>query len=159
MGALAYAYPRDEVVMPIPVGFFMMIRRIKVIYAVILFAALETIFVYLGGRGNTAHFAHLGGLISGAIIAAVIIRNRTHTKVGETIYYDSYASQKPSKIDISELEKLALTPELKETLEKIKNEDVPQVRDVWIENFFEKAICPKCSKPLNHFDNKICRYI
>ena len=79
--------------------------------------------------------------------------------MGQTVYYDSYAPQKPSKKDFSELRKLATTPELKETLKKIENETVPQVQDVWIEHFFEKAICPKCGKPLHRLGNKVwCEY-
>jgi hypothetical protein len=159
MGAFAFSYPSDEVVMPIPVG-IMLITRIKVMYAVILFAAMETIIVWyestVGIQSETAHFAHIGGLIGGFILAALLIRNKkTHTKQGKTIYYDSYTSQKPVKIDFSKLEKLALTPELKEMLERIETETVPQVRDIWLEHFFEKTKCPKCNKPLNHFEKKI----
>ena len=40
-------------------------------------------------------------------------------------------------------------------LKKIEKEDVIQVRDVWLEHFLEKAVCPKCKKNLNHFDGKI----
>jgi len=160
MGGFAYSYPRDEVVMPIPLGFIMILRRIKVIYAVILFAALETVIVILDVQDSTAHFAHLGGLISGFILAAVLIgRKKTHTEKGQTIYYDSYKPITPDKIDFSKLKKLASTPELKEMLKKIESETVPQVRDVWLEHFFEKTICPKCKNPLNHFDGKVwCEY-
>ena len=156
MGAFAFSYPRDEVVMPIPLGIIMVLRKIKVIYAVILFAALETVIVILDVQDNTAHFAHLGGLISGFILAAVLIgRKKTHTEKGQTIYYDSYKPMTPSKIDYNKLNKLAGTSELKEMLNKVKNETVPQVRDVWLEHFFEKAICPKCKNPINHFEGKI----
>ncbi len=156
MGAFAFSYPRDEVVMPIPLGIIMLLRRIKVIYAVILFAALETIIVVLDVPDNTAHFAHLGGLISGFILAAILIgRKKTHTEKGQTIYYDSYTPLTPSKIDFSNLRQLADTVELKEMLKKVEIETVPQVRDVWLEHFFEKAICPKCKTPLNHFDGKV----
>ncbi len=156
MGAFAYSYPRDEVVMPIPLGIIMILRRIKVIYAVILFAALETVIVMLDVQDNTAHFAHLGGLISGFILAAILIgRKKTHTEKGQTIYYDSYKPIAPIKIDYSKLRKLAITPKLKDMLKKIESETVPQVRDVWLEHFFEKTICPKCKNPLNHFDGKV----
>jgi len=156
MGAFAVAYPRDEVAMPIPLGIIMIIRRVKVMYAVLLFAAMETIFVYLGGQGHTAHFAHIGGLIGGAVLAAILIRGKqTHTKKGETIYYDSFAAQHLQKIDFSTLKKLADTPELKEMFLKIENETVPQVRDIWVEHFLDKVVCPKCKNRLNYFDHKI----
>jgi hypothetical protein len=156
MGAFAVSYPRDEVVMPIPLGFFMILRRIKVIYAVLIFAVLETVIVFLDVQDSTAHFAHIGGLIGGFVLAAILLRGRrTHTKEGKTIYYDSSIPQKPDNIDFSKLDELANTAELKETLKKIKNESVPQVRDIWLEHFFEKARCPKCKNILNHFDRKI----
>jgi len=160
MGAFAFSYPRDEVVMPIPLGIIMVLRRIKVIYAVLLFAALETVIVIFDVQDNTAHFAHLGGLISGFVLAAILIgRKKTHTEKGQTIYYDSYKPMAPKKIDFSNLQKLADTPELREMLKKVESETVPQVRDVWLEHFFEKAICPKCKNPLNHFEGKVwCEY-
>jgi membrane associated rhomboid family serine protease len=156
MGALVFAYPRDEVVMPIPVGFFMIMRRIKVVYAVLLFAIIETIIVFLDVQDQTAHFAHLGGLLGGFVLSAIFLRGKkTHTKQGKTRYYDSFAPQKNREIDFSKLEKLATTPELGEMLMKIKNENVAQVRDIWLDHFFEKIHCPKCLSKINHFDSKI----
>jgi len=156
MGALAYAYPRDEVVMPIGIG-IMFLTRIKVIYAVIFFAAIETIVVWLDVQDSTAHFAHLGGLVGGFILAAILIKKVKKSNTGsfKTIYYDSNISPKPHEINISNLKKLANTPELKEMLKKIENETVPQVRDVWLEHFFDKIVCPKCKNNLNHFDNRV----
>ena len=160
MGAFAFAYPHDKIVMPIGIG-IMFLTRIKVIYAVIFFAALETFIVWLDVPfDTTAHFAHLGGLLSGFIIAAFILKNK---KVGDSVkfttYYDSPSPQRPSKLDYSNLRKLATSYELKEMIDKIEKETVPQVRDVWLEHFFEKAICPKCRNHLNHFDGKVwCEY-
>ena len=157
MGAFAYAYPRDEVVMPIPVGIMMIIRRVKVIYAVLLFAAIETIIIWLSVKDNTAHFAHIGGLVSGVILAAALIKKggSEHTRPSDTIYYDSYQMQKPRKIDFSTLKKLARTTEHKDMLSRIEHETVPQVRDIWLEHFLEKIPCPQCGKTLNHFNKKI----
>ncbi|KYK28468.1 hypothetical protein AYK20_07140 [Thermoplasmatales archaeon SG8-52-1] len=155
MGAFAFSYPRDEVVMPIGIV-IMFLTKIKVMYAVIFFAAVETVVVWLDVPDSTAHFAHLGGLISGFILAALILKKqKTHTKLGETIYYDSFSQPRHKEIDIANLRKFATTQELKEILNKIENETVPQVKDVWIEHFFEKAICPKCNNPLYHFEGKI----
>ena len=160
MGAFAYSYPRDEVVMPIPLGVIMIIRRIKVIYAVLLFAVMETVITWwetqTGILSNTAHFAHLGGLIGGAVIAAILIRGKkTHTKEGKTLYYDSLGIQKERKIDFSALRKLANTPELKDILKKIEAETIPHAREIWLEHFIERAKCPKCGNPLHQLDKKI----
>jgi len=155
MGAFAYSYPRDEVIMPIGIG-IMFLTRIKVMYAVIFFAAIETFIVWFDVQDQTAHLAHLGGLLAGALLAALLIRKqKTHTKAGKTIYYGSLESQQLRKLALSNLQNLATTPELKKMFNKIKNENVPQVRDLWLEHFLEKTICPKCKKPLNHFEGKI----
>lgn len=152
MGAFAFSHPRDEIVMPV----VFIITRVKVIYGVLIFALLETFIVILSVQDQTAHFAHFGGLIGGFIIAAIILRNkRTHTKEGKTIYYDSFADRKLKNIDFSTLKKLADTPGLKEMLEKIEKETIPQVQEMWLERFIEKAVCPKCKNKLNYFEGKV----
>ena len=159
LGAFAYAYPRDEVVMPIPIG-IMFIMKIKVIYAAIIFAVMETVFVFLGGgQSNTAHYAHFGGLISGVIIAAILLERRTeqvNTK-GQRIYVDPNTQYegRPRDINYTTLQELAVTPSLREELKRIKNETVPQVRDIWLNHFLDQTICPKCGKPLKYQSNKI----
>jgi len=159
LGAFAFAFPQDEVVMPIPLFIIMVFRRIKVMYAALLFGAMETIFVFLGGRGNTAHFAHLGGIVSGVIIAAVLLRNikmkEKVTSPQETLYYDSSVPNRPPPINFDALRSMAKTSEQKEMVSKIERETVPQVRDVWLEHFVEKTPCPQCGKELNHFNKKI----
>ena len=160
MGAFAYSYPRDEVVMPIPIG-IMFITRVKVMYAVILFAIMETAIVWWEGQtgiqSSTAHFAHLEGLISGFILAALILRRKSigDSVSFQTTHYDLHAPPKISKKNFSNLRQFADTPELKEMFNKIENETVQQVRDIWLEHFFERAICPKCKNPVNHFDGKV----
>ena len=156
MGAFAYSYPRDEVVMPIPIGFFMIFRRIKVIYAVLIFAAIETVIVIFNVQDTTAHFAHLGGLVGGVLLAYIIVgKNKTHTESGKTIFFDTTNTIKQRKIDFSKLKNLATTPDLKEMLIKIEKENVPQVREIWLDYFLDKTICPKCGNKLKHNKNQI----
>lgn len=157
MGAFAFSYPKDEIVMPIGIG-IMFLTKIKVMYAVLFFAIIETIVVAIDVQDTTAHFAHLGGLISGFILAAILIRPKK--KVGDsasfqTIYNDPNSTQKTIKKDFSSLKKLAYIPELKEMFNKIENETIPQIQDIWLEHFLEKTICPKCKNPLNHFNGKL----
>jgi membrane associated rhomboid family serine protease len=156
LGAFAYAYPRDEVVMPIPIG-IMFIMRIKVIYATILFAVLETVIVMFSIQDSTAHFAHLGGLASGVVLAAVLIGKKAEkTKQSNTAGSPDYMQIKKSDtINFSHLKELVKTPELKKILHNVEKENVLQVRDMWLEHFLEKVTCPVCNKPLNHFDRKI----
>jgi len=156
LGAFAYAYPRDEVVMPVPLG-IMLIMRIKVIYATILFAILETIVVIFSVQDNTAHFAHLGGLVSGVLLAVVLIGKKAQkvnqsNSLGSTRYMQI---QKTDMINFPNLAQFVKTPELKKIYQRIEKENVLQVRDMWLEHFLEKVTCPVCNKPLNHFERKI----
>jgi membrane associated rhomboid family serine protease len=162
MGAFALSYPNDEVLMPIPLGFFMMIRRIRVVYAVLIFAVVETVMIVIGVQGvqdNTAHAAHIGGLLGGVLLAALLVRNRRisnqDTSSNQTIYLDSNVAPRPRPMDISSLRKYATTANLMEMLNRIERETVPQVKEIWLEHFLEKAVCPKCGKNLEHFDGKI----
>lgn len=158
LGAFAYSYPRDEVVMPIPLGIIMIFRRIKVMYAAVLFAVLETVIVLYGTQDTTAHFAHIGGLLSGVILAAILVGKqgeKTKQYAATAVYSDPSLVPKKKKINYSTLRKLAITPELRETLNRIENETVLQVRDIWLEHFLEKTTCPICSKPLSHSSRKI----
>ena len=154
LGAYAFSYPRDQVFFPI---FF--IIRMPVIYAGIIFLVMQTLFIVMPGESNVAYSAHVGGFIAGIILAAIFIRKKgpalNESITREQRIYSSYSPQRPRKIDFSELKKLATTPSLKEMLSKIKDENVPQVRDIWLEHFLEKTNCPKCGNPLNHFDRKI----
>jgi len=156
LGAFAYAYPRDEVVMPVPLG-IMFIMRIKVIYAAILFAILETVIVMFSVSDNTAHFAHLGGLASGVILAAVLIGKRAEkaASLNRAGPLDYMQIKKTDSINFSHLKQLVKTPEMNKILQRVEKEDVLQVRDMWLDHFLEKVTCPVCNRPLNHFDRRI----
>jgi len=159
MGAFAFSYPNDEVVMPIPLGFIMVFRRIRVVFAVLIFAALETFIVLIGTQDNTAHFAHLGGLISGVILAALLLKRPSTPSASYSSRQQPYTiniQQTPRRpYDFSKLSALATTPDLQQLLTKVKHENVPQVQDVWLDHFIEKTNCPVCQHQLKHFNRKI----
>jgi membrane associated rhomboid family serine protease len=156
LGAFAYAYPGDEIVMPVPVG-IMLIMRIKVIYATIIFAIFETVIVMLSVSDNTAHFAHLGGLASGVLLAVVIL-GKGEEKTKHTIStgpLDYMKIKKSDAINISHLTTLVKTQDEKKILQRVEKENVLQARDMWLEHFLEKVTCPVCNRPLKHLNRKI----
>lgn len=159
MGAFAFSYPNDEVVMPIPLGFIMVFRRIRVVYAVLIFAAIETVIVLVGTQDNTAHFAHIGGLVAGVILAALLIKRDSSSPSSYTSGQQTYTinvQQQPKRpYDFSNLSTLATTPQLQQRLQRVRDETVPQVQNAWIENFIEKVDCPVCHHKLKHFNRKI----
>jgi membrane associated rhomboid family serine protease len=152
LGAYAYSYPKDKVLFPV---FF--IIRMPVLIAGLIFLSFQTLYVAAGADSNVAYLAHIGGFLSGIVIAAIFIRKKGPGLYDPTEKRDvyGYVDTKRNKIDFSKLEQFANTPELKDMLIKIKNETVLQVREIWLEYFFEKANCPKCANKLNHFDRKI----
>jgi rhomboid protease GluP len=154
LGAYAVSYPKDRVYFPI-----IFIIKMPVLVAGLIYLSLQTMYTFADSGSNVAYLAHIGGFISGALIAFIFIKNKgsgLYEQVPiEKRFYDSYNPPKLKKIDFSSLEQFATTPELKNILTKIKNENVPQVRDIWLEHFLEKTICPTCGKSLNHFDRKI----
>ena len=156
LGAFAFSYPRDEVVMPVPIG-IMIIMRIKVIYATIIFAVVETVVVFLSVQDNTAHLAHFGGLVSGVIFAAILV-GKQGEKLKDNEGHGAYRNAPmptSEAINFQHLNDLATTPSLKSTLERIQKENVLQVRNLWLDHFLERVACPVCGKPLLHLDRKL----
>jgi len=157
MGGFAYAYPWDEIVMPIPVG-IMIITKIKVLYAAIIFSLMETVLVVIGTQDSVAHYAHFGGLISGIVLTAVLVRGQTeHLK--KPIQRNPYGERvKPDSLNLEGLRPLATTPELTSILQRVEKEDVSQARDMWLDHFFDKTRCPVCGKPLQHEGHRVWCY-
>ncbi len=73
LAAFAYTFPNVEFyILPIPFP-------IKAKYLAIIYAAIDLFGGFSGGGDNVAHFAHLGGLAMGFILA--IIWNKTDKKM------------------------------------------------------------------------------
>jgi hypothetical protein len=56
--------------------------------------------------------------------------------------------KKSDSINFSHLKQLVKTPEQNKILQHVENENVLQVRDMWLEHFLEKVTCPVCNRPL-----------
>jgi len=97
------------------------------------FLALQ--LLYAMGSSGIAYEAHLGGMLAGMLVAPVLVKTPMHRRVKRMISQSS-------------LRKLAKTSELKAILRRIEEEDVPDVRSAWIEQFVSKAKCPHCGSPL-----------
>ncbi len=51
-------------------------------------------------------------------------------------------------LGVEELRPLAMTPELRQILQTVEKETVPEVREAWISRFRERARCPQCGDAL-----------
>ncbi len=132
LGAFAVAYPKDEIVVFMPLIFM----RMKVITAAILMALLQIFLIvmeeYIQFYEKIAYLAHLGGLVGGILLSIVFIR-------GE---------EKVLDIGWDSLESLAITQKQKEIFKKIKEADLPDVKEAWLSKFLEITKCPRCNGKL-----------
>ncbi|MCE5296563.1 MAG: rhomboid family intramembrane serine protease [Euryarchaeota archaeon] len=144
VGALLMLYPRDKIPMLLGPIF---LPNVPVILAAGVFLAtqlvLDIAFIGSGQSGGVAYAAHLGGFVTGLLLAAVLPRP---------------AARAGRAIDASGLEVLATTDALREELERIRSETEPSVREAWLEDFVKNAKCPKCGSSLKLKGSKVtCR--
>lgn len=136
MGAFAYMYPRDEI--PMMLG-FIFLQRVPVVWAVVFMGFLETLYM-LGANDNIGHIVHVASLLAGIALGVPVgarMRRQAATRSGTTV-------------DLKALHELVHDEETSELFEKIYKEDVPEVRQAWLEQFIKKAQCPKCRRGLAH---------
>lgn len=132
-GAFAALYPRDQVVMPLPLPIMLFIRM-PVIVATLLFAGLETLYTVGRISDGVAHEAHIGGLVCGVALAAVLRQVIPRT-----------VSAAPLN---GRLASLAQTDRQRQLLKKVEEADIPEVRDAWMARFLEEVECPHCGGSL-----------
>lgn len=133
MGAYAFLHPKDEIIAPLgPI-----ITRVPVILVAVVYFLIETVYVLFFVQDSVGHVVHVGGFISGIYIAFLFKGYKPPKK-----------EEKKEKTGIDIFDKLASTDELKNILQKIKKEDIPEIRNAWIEEFMKKVRCPKCGRKL-----------
>ncbi len=128
LGAFARMYPNERMVM-----MFLPFMAIPAWMVVALFVLLQIVFVV--GVPNIAVEAHIGGLVAGMLVAPYVARIPIHRRVKKMI-------------SINSLRRLARDPELKKMLRRIEDEEIPDVKSAWIEEFLSKARCPHCGAPI-----------
>ena len=130
-GAFLILYPRDRVPMMLGPIFT---TRAPIWITVGAMFAMETILVFMVFDDGIAHLAHVTGAITGIFLAPLIVKKTVDTK-------------EESKIDLDALRSLAMNDTQREIVEKIANETEKDVRDAWLQYFFEhEARCPKCKR-------------
>jgi hypothetical protein len=129
LGAFVALYPKEKVWFPL-----IIIRPWPVWLIAGIYFGIETALAASARADGVGHFAHLGGLISALIIAPIIGKFKVERE----------KAIEEGKIDLNELRKLAKTVKLKDIYQKIKKEDKPEIRNVWIEEFMMIAKCPEC---------------
>ena len=137
IGAIFMLYPRDRIPMLLGPIF---LPNVPVYLAAGVFLATQLVLdlasISSGPAGGVAYGAHLAGFAAGMIFAVSLPRPATRAR---------------EKADLSTLEELATTDDLRAELERIKNETEPAVRDVWLEHFINRAKCPQCGESQSRF--------
>jgi membrane associated rhomboid family serine protease len=131
-GAFARLYPRERVslwlvLLPIP--------ALPVLVLAVGYVGVSALLGAAGFLGGIAWEAHVIGLLAGFLLARPV---QALDLPGRT----------PASLDLSSLEPLATTPELRGILESLRRETIPEVRDAWLERFAARAVCPECRQPL-----------
>ena len=138
MGAMLFLYPRDEI------PFFLgpiFLPRVKVWLSVGLWFLLQIFLVFSYSDGTVAYGAHIGGAVAGIVIAEA---TRSMSPVRLT-----------KGFEVTGLEALATTDELREALAHIKAADEEDVKRVWLEHFVERMECPDCGGKAKLKGNKL----
>jgi membrane associated rhomboid family serine protease len=126
LGALARLYPH------VKFRLFGILPPMSAFTLLALFLLIDTLLAFQ--NDSIAHLAHIGGALSGFLIAPLIVKVEV--------------KKAPSKVRLEGLDVLATTPELREILERVRTEDNVEVRDAWLERFYSKVSCPECGKGL-----------
>ncbi len=133
LGAFVALFPRDKVWFPL-----IIIRPWPIWLIAMIYFGFETILAAAGTGDHIGHFAHIGGLVSGVTVALIVGK------------FKAVRDEEIQKgiVDYRHLKRLATNNELKDIYLKIKDEDKPEIRNVWLEEFLTQAKCPKCGEKL-----------
>ncbi|MCK5024120.1 MAG: rhomboid family intramembrane serine protease [Thermoplasmata archaeon] len=138
-GALLVLYPKDRIPMFIGPIFS---TRAPVWLAVGTMFILSTFLVMMSIDDGVAHLAHFGGIVCGIFLAPMIVKDNE--------------KKENAGIDIQLLREMAMTPDDILMVDKIEKETEPDIRDAWLEFFFQDAArCPNCRRKLKEFKPKI----
>ncbi len=140
IGAFAGAFPRLVLPLPLPLGFFIIFVRMKVMTAALIFTGIQLLYLqFLSPFDNTAYLAHLGGLGAGLIIAATYIRTRRLRPAGV----------QKVVIDVDRLRPFARNLSSQNALARLAMcMDEPELARAWMEKFIEHASCPDSGGPV-----------
>ena len=135
IGGYWLMYPKDKILFPLPLIFFRLYNKWPVWLIFLIYGGITTFFLLFQTDDNVSHLGHFGGLVGSFPIAALIKPPAEPEKI-----------KKMKKID---LEKYAKTSKQKEYLRKAMESDEEDVRNAWLDEFFQNITCEKCKA--SHF--------
>lgn len=127
LGAYWYLYPRDKIFFPL-----ILIRKWSIQIIILIYLGFSIVMLLWNPDDKTNHFAHFAGIIVAIPLAWIL---RPPQKEEEF---------KVKRSTVDALRVLATTRKKTEILDRALAEDEKDVRDAWLENFFQRVKCPKC---------------
>lgn len=139
IGAYATLFPRDRVVLFV----FLIIPNVPVYIAALVYTVVEVVALNaFGAAGGVARYAHVGGIVGGALMAFLLMR------MGQLERSERGAPRK--KLEVHAGVEALIQTERQRTLydNMVKNRDEPEVATAWLEKLARDTPCPKCGEPL-----------
>ena len=140
LGAFAVMYPRDRVPMVI---IFIILPRVQVAFGALVFILFETLLeftsVVLPGMGNVSHTAHLAGAVVGVAFGYVMLKAGVQAPKPA-----ARLGRRLDQLDYEALRPLARKPENSKRLDALIEEDIPEVKEVLLDDLVSRLRCPEC---------------
>ena len=133
IGAFTAMYPRQVVVVPLPIG-IMFFVRMKVITGAIVFAAMQFLLLFVSSQSNVAYMAHLGGLAGGLVLANAVVKIRGRPEEPK---------QRNAQVSFDDLRPYAVDAATRKALAYMEeSRDEPAIFQAWWERFWKGARDP-----------------
>jgi membrane associated rhomboid family serine protease len=140
IGAFAMMYPYDRVPM---VLVFIVLPRVQVAFGALVFILFQTFMAFfafqLPGLGNVSYTAHLAGVMVGVAVGWLLAK-----KGIEAPTQGAALGRKLDKVDYDRMRPLIRKPANIDRLDALIGEDIPEVKEVLLEDLVTRIRCPDC---------------
>jgi membrane associated rhomboid family serine protease len=141
IGTFAIMYPRDRVPM---VLIFIILPRVQVAFGALVFILFQSFMMFFAvsihpSLGTISYTAHLAGVMVGVVIGFILLK-----KGVEAPQPGASLSRRLDRLDYEKLRPLLRKPANEQRLDSIIGEDIPEVKEVLLEDLISRLRCPEC---------------
>lgn len=140
IGGYWLMYPRDKILFPLPLLIFRLYNKWPVWLIFLIYGGITTFFLLFQTDDNISHLGHFGGLVGSFPVAALVKPPAQEEKV-----------KRLKKIDLA---KFARTKKQKDYLKRAMDADEEDVRNAWLDEFFQNITCEKCKASNMTYEDK-----
>ena len=138
---------------------FIPLRNIPIVFIAAFYLIVDVMLQISGGAPSIGHLAHIGGIVGGFAVAALIKRRggigtyRTGRTYGTSrIYRTGRIGTRMSRLNVYELYNISRN---KERVEAALKEDIKEVQRAIIESIIKDGKCPRCGEKLKIKGNRV----